>query len=52
MGDRVELMPGYSPTTVNLYDVYFIIDGDEVVDVWPILGRYGSASSGVGPVVN
>lgn len=52
VGDRVELMPGYSPTTVNLYDVYFVVDGDQVVDVWPILGRYGSASSGVGPVVN
>lgn len=48
VGDRVELMPGYGPTTVNLYDVYFVVDDDEVVDVWPILGRYGSATSGLG----
>jgi D-serine deaminase-like pyridoxal phosphate-dependent protein len=49
VGDRVELMPGYGPTTVNLYDVYFVAVQDEIVDVWPILGRYGSATSGVGP---
>jgi D-serine deaminase-like pyridoxal phosphate-dependent protein len=49
VGDRVELMPGYGPTTVNLYDIYFVAVDDTIVDVWPILGRYGSATSGVGP---
>ncbi len=38
-GDRVELIPGYAPTTVNLYDVYHVVAGDEVVDVWPIIPR-------------
>jgi 3-hydroxy-D-aspartate aldolase len=38
-GDRVELIPGYAPTTVNLYDVYHVVAGDEVVDVWPIVPR-------------
>ncbi len=38
-GDRVELIPGYAPTTVNLYDVYHVVSGDEVVDVWPIIPR-------------
>jgi D-serine deaminase-like pyridoxal phosphate-dependent protein len=50
VGDHVRLMPGYGPTTVNLYDMYFVADGDTVVDVWPILARYGSATAGLGPV--
>jgi D-serine deaminase-like pyridoxal phosphate-dependent protein len=51
VGDRVELMPGYAPTTVNFYDIYYVADGDTIVDVWPIHARYGSATSGPGPVV-
>ncbi len=27
VGDRVELMPGYAPTTVNFYDIYYVVDG-------------------------
>lgn len=38
-GDRIELVPGYAPTTVNLYDAYHVVSGDTVVDVWPILPR-------------
>ena len=49
VGDRVELMPGYAPTTVNFYDIFYVIEDDVVVDVWPILARYGSATAGVGP---
>ena len=47
VGDVVRLMPGYGPTTVNLYDLYYVVDDDVVIDVWPVLGRYGSATSGV-----
>lgn len=46
VGDRVELMPGYAPTTVNLYDIYHVAADDRIVDVWPILGRYGTESAG------
>jgi D-serine deaminase-like pyridoxal phosphate-dependent protein len=49
VGDTVRLMPGYSPTTVNFYDCYFIAEGDVVIDVWPIRGRYGTESIGVAP---
>jgi D-serine deaminase-like pyridoxal phosphate-dependent protein len=49
VGDKLELMPGYGPTTVNLYDVYFVAEGDTVLDVWPIHARYGSATSLLGP---
>ena len=49
VGDRVELMPGYSPTTVNLYDLYHVVRDDRIIDVWPILGRYGVDTTGVRP---
>jgi D-serine deaminase-like pyridoxal phosphate-dependent protein len=50
VGDRIELMPGYAPTTVNFYDFYYVVADGLVVDVWPIHARYGSATAGVGPV--
>ena len=46
VGDRVELLSGYAPTTVNLYDIYYVVDDDRILDVWPIHARYGSASAG------
>jgi D-serine deaminase-like pyridoxal phosphate-dependent protein len=49
VGDRVELMAGYAPTTVNLYDLFYVVAEDSIVDVWPILGRYGSQSVGGRP---
>lgn len=50
VGDRIELAPGYAPTTVNLYDAYHVVGPDDrVLDIWPILGRYGTATAGVGP---
>ena len=30
---------GYSPSTVNWYDVYHVVQDDVVVDVWPIIPR-------------
>lgn len=50
VGDHIALMPGYGPTTVNLYDLYFVAEDDVIVDVWPIFARYGSATAGLGPV--
>ncbi|HEY3904593.1 MAG TPA: alanine racemase [Streptosporangiaceae bacterium] len=37
--DRVRLICGYAPTTVNLHDVMFAVSGDRVVDVWPVFPR-------------
>ncbi len=45
VGDTVELVPGYAPTTVNLHAVYHVVRDGIVVDVWPILARYGSDSA-------
>ena len=39
LGDTVELIPGYAPTTVNLYDVYHVVEGGVVADIWPIIPR-------------
>jgi len=38
-GDRVELTIGYCGGTVNLHDVYHVVEHDRVVDIWPILAR-------------
>lgn len=50
VGDRVRVVPGYSPTTVNLYDIYYVAVDGQVVDVWPIAGRYGRATASVSAV--
>jgi len=39
VGDVVELVPGYAPGTVNWYDAYHVVEGDRVVDVWPVIPR-------------
>jgi D-serine deaminase-like pyridoxal phosphate-dependent protein len=38
-GDAVEVAVGYTGGTVNLHDGYYVVDGDEVVDIWRILAR-------------
>jgi D-serine deaminase-like pyridoxal phosphate-dependent protein len=48
VGDTVRVMPGYSPTTVNFYDCYYVTEDGLVTEVWPVLGRYGSETTGVG----
>jgi D-serine deaminase-like pyridoxal phosphate-dependent protein len=39
VGDSVALVPGYSPTTVNWYDVFHVVRDDVVVDIWPVTPR-------------
>jgi len=45
IGDRVRLVSGYAPTTVNLHDVLFAVRDDEVVGTWPVFPR-GPGHSG------
>ncbi|MHB8577942.1 MAG: DSD1 family PLP-dependent enzyme, partial [Dehalococcoidia bacterium] len=35
-GDKVELLPSHNDTTINLHAEYYVVRGDEVIDVWPI----------------
>ena len=39
LGDTMEFFPGYGPTTVNLYDVYHVVENGVVIDIWPIIPR-------------
>jgi 3-hydroxy-D-aspartate aldolase len=39
VGDRVQLVSGYAPTTVNLHDAIFGVSGGQVVSVWPVFPR-------------
>ena len=39
VGDVCEMVPGYAPSTVNWYDCYHVVDGDRVVDIWPVIPR-------------
>ncbi|MDF7776307.1 alanine racemase [Sphingomonas sp. AOB5] len=39
LGERVTLQPPHCDPTVNLHDAYHIIEGDHVIDRWPIHAR-------------
>ncbi|MBV9605646.1 MAG: alanine racemase [Solirubrobacterales bacterium] len=39
LGDRAEVVAGYGPTTVNLHDVFHVIEGGVTTDVWPVNPR-------------
>jgi D-serine deaminase-like pyridoxal phosphate-dependent protein len=39
LGEVVQLLPGYAPSTVNMYDAYHVVEDDVVVDIWPVVPR-------------
>ena len=39
VGDRIYLRPSHTDPTINLHDVIYALEGDRVVDVWPIAAR-------------
>lgn len=39
LGERVTLVPPHCDPTVNLYDAYHVVRGDEVIAVWPVSAR-------------
>jgi D-serine deaminase-like pyridoxal phosphate-dependent protein len=42
VGDRIEMWPSHIDPTINLHDVMYALDGDDVVEVWPVTARgYG-----------
>lgn len=43
LAERVTLVPPHCDPTVNLYDRYAIIDGEQVIDIWPVTARGRSA---------
>jgi D-serine deaminase-like pyridoxal phosphate-dependent protein len=38
-GDPIALWPSHIDPTINLHDVFYVVDGGQVVDVWPIEAR-------------
>lgn len=40
LGSTIEFLTSHCDPTVNLYSHYHVVQGDEVVDVWPIRSRY------------
>jgi D-serine deaminase-like pyridoxal phosphate-dependent protein len=38
-GDRIQLWPSHIDPTINLHDVLYAVEGETVVDVWPISAR-------------
>jgi len=42
LGDRVEVYPSNLDMSTNVYDRYYVTRGEQVVDVWPIMGRAGA----------
>jgi D-serine deaminase-like pyridoxal phosphate-dependent protein len=43
IGDRVEIHCSNLDMSTNCYDRYYIAKGNQIVDVWPIMGRSGAA---------
>jgi D-serine deaminase-like pyridoxal phosphate-dependent protein len=39
VGDRVQLVPSHIDPTINLHDVIYALDGETVVEMWPITAR-------------
>jgi len=39
VGDRVQLWPSHIDPTINLHDVFYALEGDTVVAIWPIEAR-------------
>ena len=43
VGDQVEIYCSNLDMSTNCYDRYYVAKGDQIVDVWPIMGRSGAA---------
>jgi D-serine deaminase-like pyridoxal phosphate-dependent protein len=43
LGDRVEIYCTNLDMSTNAFDRYYVVKGEQIVDVWPIMGRTGPA---------
>jgi len=43
LGERLEIYCTTLDMSTNVYDRYYVARGDQIVDVWPIMGRSGAA---------
>jgi 3-hydroxy-D-aspartate aldolase len=42
LGERAELLCTTLDMSTNVYDRYYVFEGEKLVDVWPIMGRAGA----------
>ena len=49
LGEVVQLVPGYAPSTVNWYDAYHVVRDGVVVDIWPVIPRGPGHHGLIGP---
>jgi D-serine deaminase-like pyridoxal phosphate-dependent protein len=33
------MIPSHTDPTVNLHDTFYAVQGEQVIDIWPIAGR-------------
>ena len=45
LGERAEVMAGYGPTTVNLHDVFHVVENGVVTEIWPVNPRGAGRSA-------
>jgi D-serine deaminase-like pyridoxal phosphate-dependent protein len=45
LGNRAEVVAGYGPTTVNLHDVFHVVENGVVTDIWPVNPRGAGRSA-------
>ncbi len=43
LGERFEIYCTNLDMSTNCYDRYYVARGEQIVDVWPIMGRSGAA---------
>ena len=43
LGERVELYPSNLDMSTSVYDRYYVARGEQIIDVWLIMGRSGAA---------
>lgn len=39
MGDKLRYIPGHCCTTINMHDKLYLVDGEDVVDIWTVTSR-------------
>jgi D-serine deaminase-like pyridoxal phosphate-dependent protein len=51
VGDRIELIPSHVDPTINLHDVIYPVQRDQVVGTWPIVRGYAEHRARAGAFV-
>ena len=39
IGERLEVLPNHSCLAAPLFDTYYIVRGDDVIEQWPVMRR-------------